>query len=237
MEQKKTELSSIAKRMKRIIHFKDYSDRDLLSIVRAGTIKRYPVGSIIYHEGGESYGLGVLFKGEVHLYKLGPRGQENIISVVKPVIMFNEISAIDGGENPETAVAYKSCIIWSASHEVFKAGLDRFPELGLGLLSVLARRNRRLISKYADLSFRPVSERLAMLLLNLSEHGERKIIRKENSIQQMAALVATDPVVISRKLGEFKEAGIIECSRVTIIVHSPEKLADLAQLDMETVLT
>jgi CRP/FNR family transcriptional regulator len=235
MEQKKTELNPIAKRMKRIIHFKDYSDRDLLSIVRAGNIRRYPAGKIIYHEGGSSYGLGVLFKGEVHLYKLGPRGQENIISVIKPVIMFNEISAIDGYENPETAVAYKNCIIWNAPPEVFKAGLDRFPELGLGLLPVLARRNRRLISKYADLSFRPVSERVAILLLSLSEHGKKKIIRKENSIQHMAALVVTDPVVISRKLGEFKEAGVIECDRSTIIVQNPEKLAHFAKLDMETV--
>ena len=224
-----------AKRMKKIIQFKDYSEKDLLTIIRAGSIRRYTADKTIYYEGDESFGLGVLLKGEVHLYKLGPRGQENILAVIKPVIMFNEISAIDSGPNPETAVAFKSSIIWSTSSETFALGLDRFPALGIGLLPILARRNRKLISKYADLSFRPVSERVALLLLSLSEHGTKNIARKDNSIQQMAALVATDAVVISRKLGEFREAGLIESNRGTIIVKEPIKLAELAMMDLESI--
>ena len=229
------ELPPFVKRMKKIIHFKDYSEKDLLTIVKAGSIRRYPADKTIYYEGDESFGLGVLLKGEVHLYKLGPRGQENILAVIKPVIMFNEISAIDNGPNPETAVAFKNSIIWCTSPETFALGLDRFPELGIGLLPILARRNRRLISKYADLSFRPVSERVALLLLSLSEHGTKEIVRKDNSIQQMAALVVTDPVVISRKLGEFREAGLIESNRGTIFVTEPIKLAELAMLDLESI--
>jgi CRP-like cAMP-binding protein len=229
------ELPSFAKRMKRIIHFKDYSEKDLLTIIKAGAIRRYPTDKTIYYEGDESFGLGILLKGEVHLYKQGPRGQENILAVIKPVIMFNEISAIDNGPNPETAVAFKSSIVWRTSPETFALGLERFPELGIALLPILARRNRRLISKYADLSFRPVSERLALLLLSISEHGAKEIVRKDNSIQQMAALVVTDAVVISRKLGEFREAGLIESNRGTIIVKEPIKLAELAMLDLESI--
>ena len=232
-----SELTSFAERMKKIPFFRKYSDRDLLVIVRAGSIKRYPQDSIVYHEADESFGFGVLLSGEVHLYKLGPRGQENIISVIKPVIMFNEISAIDGGTNPETAFAFKNSIVWSAKPEIFQMGLDRFPELGIALLPILARRNRELISKYADLSFRPVGERFALLLLSLSDNGRKSIIRKDNSIQQMAALVVTDPVVISRKLGEFRDSGVIDTNRKEINVLRIDELASLAMEELETTVT
>lgn len=228
-------LPSLIKKMKKIIHFQNLSERDLLTILQAGKFKRYSPGSTIFYEGDHCFGLCVLLKGEVHLYKLGPEGQENIIAVINAVIMFNEVAVIDGGANPVTAVAHKNCLVWKTDYETFQSGLQKFPGLGIGLLPILARRNRKLIAKYADLSFRPVRERVAILLLELSSHGENIIARKEHSIQQMAAHTATVPVVISRTLGEFRDEGIIESNRTQIIIHRPEALASMALLDFYTM--
>jgi CRP-like cAMP-binding protein len=221
-------------RMKRIIHFQKLTERDLLTILQAGEFKKFSSESTIFHEGAPCFGLCVLLRGEVHLYKLGPEGQENIIAVITPVIMFNEVAAIDGQPNPVSAVAYKNSLIWKTDYESFQLGLQKFPGLGLGLLPILARRNRKLITKYADLSFRPVRERMAILLLDLSNYGQDSIDRKEHSIQQMAAHIATVPVVISRTLGEFREEGYVDCTRTSIIVNQPEELAHLALLDLES---
>ncbi len=230
-----TKLPSLIEKMKRIIHFQNLSERDLLTILKAGQIKRYSPGSTIFYEGDPCFGLCVLLKGEVHLYKFGPEGQENIIAVINAVIMFNEVAAIDGEPNPVSALAHKNCLIWKTDYETFQFGLEKFPSLGVGLLPILARRNRKLIAKYADLSFRPVRERVAILLLDISNYGENIIDRKENSIQQMAAHTATVPVVISRTLGELRDEGIIESNRDQIIIHHPEALARLALLDFENV--
>jgi CRP-like cAMP-binding protein len=226
---------ALIERMKRITHFRGIADKDLLQILRAGQLKRYSAGTTIFMEGDPCFGLCVLFRGEVHLYKLGPEGQENILSVIEPVIMFNEIAVIDGGPNPMTAVAFKNCVIWRADYETFQYGLERFPNLGLGLLPVLARRSRRLISKYANLSFLPVRERVAVLLLELSSHGQESINRREHTIQQMAAHIATVPVVISRTLSGFKEDGIIDCTRTKISVIEPAELAQIALLEMDSM--
>ncbi len=228
-----TRFPSLIERMKRIIHFQNLSERDLLTILQAGEFKRSKAGSTIFYESDPCFGLCVLLKGEVHLYKLGPEGQENIIAVIKAVIMFNEIAAIDGGANPVTAMAHKNCLVWRTDYDSFQFGLQKFPGLGLGLLPILARRNRKLIAKYADLSFRPVRERLAILLLEISKYGKRSIKRKDHTIQQMAAHTATVPVVISRTLGEFRDEGHIECSRDKVIVHHPDELAKLALLDLD----
>ena len=50
-------------------------------------------------------GMFVLLAGQVHLRKLGPQGQESILAVIEPVIMFNEVAVLDGGPNLTTAVA------------------------------------------------------------------------------------------------------------------------------------
>jgi CRP-like cAMP-binding protein len=228
-----TRFPALIERMQRIIHFQNLSERDLLTILQAGEFKRFKAGTTIFYESEPCFGLCVLLKGEVHLYKLGPEGQENIIAVIKAVIMFNEIAAIDGEANPVTAVAHKNCLIWKTDYDSFQFGLQKFPGLGLGLLPILARRNRKLIAKYADLSFRPVRERLAILLLELSKYGNRTIKRKEHTIQQMAAHAATVPVVISRTLGEFRDEGLIECSRDLITIYHPDELAVLALIDLE----
>jgi CRP/FNR family transcriptional regulator len=227
-----TKFPELMERMKRISHFQKLSEGDLLTILQAGRFRKYSPKSTIFHEGDPCFGLCVLLRGEVHLYKLGPEGQENIISVITPVIMFNEVASIDGQPNPVSAVAYKNSLIWHADYESFQFGLQKFPGLGLGLLPILARRNRKLIAKYADLSFRPVRERMAILLLELSDFGHTSIDRREHSIQQMAAHIATVPVVISRTLGEFKEEGIIDCTRKSIVVSHPDELADLALLSL-----
>jgi CRP/FNR family transcriptional regulator len=219
--------------MKRLKHFKQLSEGDILTIIRAGRIRVFPPGDTIFMEDDPCSGLYVLLTGQVHLYKIGLGGQENIISVIRPVIMFNEVSVLDGGPNLVSAVAYKRSTIWMTDLENFKYGLERFPELGLGLLPILARRNRRLVSRYADLSFRPVRERLAILLLELSEHGGLVINRKENTIQQLAARTATVPVVISRTLGELKDDGFIECTRSTIRVADPKGLAEMALIKLD----
>lgn len=226
-------ISRLASRMKRLSHFRRLSEGDILTIIRAGHFRTFRSGERIFMEDDPCMGLCVLLAGEVHLYKLGPGGQENIIAVIRPVIMFNEASVLDGGPNPVTAVAFKRSIIWIADRETFEYGLERFPQLGLGLLPILAKRNRELISRYADLSFRPVRERLAILLLELSEHGRQNINRRDNTIQQMAARVATVPVVLSRTLGELKDGGLIECTRGTIRVMNPLALAEMALIKLE----
>jgi hypothetical protein len=51
----------------------------------------------------------------------------------------------------------------------------------------------------------------------------------------MAALVVTDPVVISRKLSEFRDKGLIECTRGTIVILEPDELAQFAEIDRQSM--
>ncbi len=143
--------------------------------------------------------------------------------------MFNEVAVLDGGANLTTAVAAQDCTLWQIGCDSFQALLARYPMIGLGLLRVLATRNRFLVSQYEDLSFRTVQARAAKLLLELSLGGSQPIDRRKHPNHEMAARIATGPEAFSRALNAFKRNGCITSTRVAITVGCIADLAGLAE--------
>lgn len=223
-------IPNMIERLKAVRHFHDLSLAELHAVVTSGQIRRFQANTVIFPEGDPCAGMFVLLKGRVHLCKLGPQGQVHIISIIIPVIMFNEVAVLDGGTNPVTAIAVENCLVWQISHESFQALIERIPQVGLSLLRVLARRNREMITQYEDLSFRSVVARTAKLLLDLSDNGRRIINRRDCSIEEMASRVATVPEAISRSLNVIKTSGTIRVSRTEIAIILSGKLAELAQI-------
>jgi CRP/FNR family transcriptional regulator len=214
--------------LQRVEHFRHLPEADLRTIVASGRVRRFTTGEVICNEGEPCAGMFVLLRGRIHLRKVGPGGQESILAVIEPIIMFNEVPALDGGPNLATAVAVTESLAWQIGCENFQALLGRYPQIGLGLLKVLARRNRALVSQYEDLSFRSVQARAAKLLLDLSDSGQRPIDRRTYPNQQMAARIATVPEAFSRTLNTFRRHGFISATRVEITLHDPDALAHLA---------
>ena len=227
----KFDLESLVGRLGNVPHFKLLPRTALKEIVFAGQIMKFSEGTRIFSEGEPSSGLYVLFKGQVHLHKLGLHGEETIMACIKPVIMFNEVATIDGGPNPVSAIAAKFCITWHVGYERYQSLMDRYPELGTGLLRVMAARNRLLFARYEDLLSRPVLSRVARMLLDLSQMGEVTIDRSRYSNQQLAALAATVPEAISRSIGTLRDMEAITATRGEIIVCSVDCLAQLAQIE------
>lgn len=223
---------NLAKLLGRVWHFRKLKLLDLQRIVSAGKMRRFRAGDTIFEETAAGSGMFVLFSGKVHLCKLGPTGHEQIISVIDPVIMFNEITAIDGGPNAFTAVCVENCLTWNIKHDEFNDLVQRYPdpEIGLGLLRVLSARTRMLIGRCEDLSFRPVVARTAKLLLSLSNNGSIVINRRDHPIKDMSARIATVPEAISRSLKTLKQDEFIECTRAQITVLNVAALYDLALL-------
>jgi CRP/FNR family transcriptional regulator len=215
----------------RVEHFKRFSEADRAEIVNAGSVRAYPAGTIIFREAEPAAGMFVLFAGHVHLCKIGPQGQQSIVAEIEPVIMFNEVTVLDGGPNLTTAIAVQDSITWNVSVENFQALLKRYPIVGLGLLRVLATRTRNLLAQYEDLSFRSVLARTAKLLLDLSEHGTQTIDRKEYTNADMAARISTVPEALSRSLQVLRKNGDIVCTRNTIHVRQPQTLEKFAQIE------
>jgi CRP/FNR family transcriptional regulator len=225
--------SQLVSRLAKVRHFRALPLSAIHEIVTSGNVQSHPAGSIIYHEGWDCAGLFVLLRGCVHLSKTSFQGQETILSVMTPVIMFNEVSVLDGDTNPVTAIAFQKSVTWQINRDRFQQLMERYPIMGISLLNVLARRNRKLISMYEDLISRPVKVRTARLLLDLSSYGKVPIDRQLHSNQFLAAHVSTAPEAISRSIKILRETGLIDCTRTQIIVNCPDELAEFAQVEYE----
>jgi len=223
---------SLADLLKRVTHFKSLEVADRQAIIAMGEVLHFPAAATIFTEGAPCAGMFVLLKGQVQLRKFGPQGQEHILAVINPVIMFNEVPVLDGGPNVATAVASQESVTWRIPCEAFHTLLRQYPHMGMGLLRVMATRNRFLISQYEDLSFRSVVARTAKLLLDLSDDGQNPIDRRANPNVELAARVATGPEPFSRALSDLRRSGYIQCNRRTIRVLYPAALAEMAAVEL-----
>ncbi len=225
---------NLAERLGNVSHFMKLPLADRLAITLAGKIRRYPPDTVIFSEQEPCAGMFVLFKGHVHISTLSRQGKKNIIADIVPVIMFNEIALLDGGPNPYTATTTQNCITWQISRAAYlkllqRYAQDKFTQVSLGLLDIMASRYRQLLDNYADLSFLNVPIRVAKLIYELSKNGQTSISRQENSLVEMAAHVASVPEAISRALNFLKCQGIIATTRTTITVLKPEELSRMAK--------
>ena len=225
------DLKQLADSLRSVRHFKHLPPADLLTIVASGKVRRFASSEVIFSEGDPCAGMYVLISGHVHLFKTGPQGQLNILGEIDPVIMFNEVAVLDGGPNPFSAAALQPCLIWQIEYDVFQNLLTRYPQVGMGLLRVLAKRQRQMLAQYEDLSFRSVLARVAKLLIELSAPGQQPIDRHAYSINVMAAHIASVPEAISRSLNVLTAEGAIQTSRTQIIILSLDKLAEVAQVE------
>jgi CRP-like cAMP-binding protein len=117
--------------------------------------------------------------------------------------------------------------------------MGHYPELGIGLLQVLAARNRLLFARYEDLLSLPVLGRVAKILLDLSVMGKKPIDRSVYTNQKIAALAATVPEAVSRSIKTLREMELLDSTRNKITIRSAEDLADIAQvgpMEFETEL-
>lgn len=211
-------------RLGRVPHFRGLPPSDLEAIIGRGRLRRVPAGSVLFEEGQPVSGLFVLLGGRVDLSKMGPAGKQVILTTIEPVIMFNEVAGLDRGPNPVTAIAAEPAQVWQVDADNLEAILLAYPRLGLGLLQVLARRNRILLSHVEDLSFRSVAGRAARLLLDLSRDGNQVIDRRRHPNAELAARIATVPEAVSRALQAFRKQGAISTSRATIHVVQAAEL-------------
>lgn len=224
-------IANLARRLSKVTHFKDLPPSAILEIVSSGEIHHYPKGRLLFCEGEPCSGLYVLFRGSIHLCKISRQGQQSIVGVINPVIMFNEVAVLDGGCNPVTTVVDQPCVVWRISGEKFHDLARRYPVIALSLLPVLAARNRKLLSVCEDVTFRTVMGRTARVLLNASNNGTSIIDRRRHSNQILAAQAATGPEPFCRAVGDLKQRGAIDCTRAVITILDPLSLAHIANGD------
>ncbi|MEL7561846.1 Crp/Fnr family transcriptional regulator [Dehalogenimonas sp. 4OHTPN] len=181
-------------------------------------------GEIVTLEGGADRNLYLVASGALKIYNTSSGGKEQIVRLVRPGDSFNDVAAFDGGIVPATVQSLTPALLYSISGPALLERACRLGGLAPNIARLLAGRVRDLSSLVADLSFRPVSGRLARILLDQMNLESAPFLTQKD----LASMAGTAREVVARALKGLEDEGIIMVDRHKIVIKDRVKLEDKA---------
>ncbi len=214
----------------RSIPYFEAATEDELAYIRENALQHtFTAGEIIFLEDDPARGLWIIEEGNVKIFKLNPDGGEHILHLRGPGTTFNDIGALDGGNNPANASALSpETRVWLVPSEVIAQIVTRNPQVALRVIRLLAVRIRSLVGQIEDLALYSVIVRLARFLLKQAE--DPSLSGPGVTRTAIAAHINTTPQTVSVALRELETAGAIEFDRHQIVIINEPALRSIAML-------
>ena len=201
---------------------------------REKSVHTYERGESIFYAGNPPVAVYCVYSGRVKLYKLGRRGEEQVIRLLGSGEMTGYRALLADEPYAATAEAIERTVICTISRSTLISLVRESPELALNLLAKMAQELRRseelMVSRTED----TVGVRTAQLLLWLcgnSRHVSAGPVQITVPLRraEMAQMIGTTPETLSRTLHQFALRGFLELSRVEISVLDLTGLRKIAR--------
>lgn len=218
---------SVKNHIRSIPYFQAVAEDELVYITENSLLRTYDAGEIIFMEGEPAQGLWIVERGTAKIFKLNPDGGEHILHLRGVGKTFNDIAALDGGNNPANASALSvETQVWHIPAAVIRQVLTRNPQVALNVIRLLAVRVRSLVGQIEDLALYSVIVRLARFLVKQAE--DPSLSGPGITRTAIAAHINTTPQTVSVVLRELESAGAITFDRHHIIIVNESVLRSIA---------
>ncbi|MBE0689433.1 MAG: Crp/Fnr family transcriptional regulator [Anaerolineae bacterium] len=195
-----------------------------------GAVRRiYPAGALIFAEDDPCAGLHILVDGMVRIYRVNAGGRLHTLSLLRPVVAFNEVAAIDGGLNPFNATAVTATEVMVISHTHLLDAMSSESVMLNNTIQALARLNREYIERLEDMTFRTIPSRLAKLFLHQAAYADQIAETPSQLTQEeIAAILGTTREVVGRAMRQLMNAGLLKKRGRGVFIADREGLQALA---------
>jgi CRP/FNR family transcriptional regulator len=205
---------------------------DLAALGGVMVQRTYPAGQIVLLEGAASSVLYVVQAGRLKLFKTSPKGREQVLRLLRPGDMFNEVAVFDEGPNPASAQAIEDCTLYLLRRRDLVRFVAERPGIALAITRTFARRLREALALVEDLAFRDVTSRLAKILLE-GHDGAAPRNGTSGSAPRLtqellAAMAGSRREVVGRALKALSQEGAVKLERGRIHVLDRQALERLA---------
>ncbi len=192
--------------------FSGLSQPDVEALQSALHVRKMAAGTRIFDEGDPVRGFYIVQKGAVKIFKVSPRGQEQVLAVNSPGQSFAEAAVFMGGGYPASTECLEDSELLFVEREAFVRRLHEDPELALRMMAGMALKLRRMVAMVEDLTLRDARGRLSRYLLGLLPENARPPVPLELPAQQMliARMLGITSETLSRTLRTLKEEGTLE---------------------------
>jgi CRP/FNR family transcriptional regulator, nitrogen oxide reductase regulator len=208
--------------------------RDLEVILSEAREISFDQGSYVFYQDDPVERVFVLKSGRVKLYQVSDDGQQVLMRVMTPGMMFAAISIVEGAVYPVSAEAAEASQVIYWSQETMLRLIERFPPLAINSLKILAGHVRDFQNRYRELATERVERRLARTVLRLASQTGRKteegvLIDIPLTRQDLAEMSGTTLFTVSRILSQWEGQGLVSTGRERLVVRFPHGLVSIAE--------
>jgi len=165
-----------------------------------------------------------ILSGRVRIFKLSPKGDQQVLHVYGPGDTFGEAAMWKGIRFPAHAEATEDSCIMSVDRSVLRKMIDENTDLAMGMLAGMSSKLHEFNRLIEQISLREVPARLAAVLLEMpTGPGTNTVVLKETK-RELAARIGTVAETLSRALAKLKTAGLIEVDGAEITILDPDGL-------------
>jgi CRP/FNR family transcriptional regulator, cyclic AMP receptor protein len=213
--------------------FATLTKQERAQIASAGARIDFVPDDFLFRQGETHSGIFVLREGIVRSFYIAPNGREITLANWTPG------NFVGGPDIFSEAPHMWSGIGVEAGHAIRLPGaavrrlMSDIPNFAIGLVQGLAYKGKCYFSLLQMLGTRSVVERLAHLLLNLTdlkgiEAGSGTIIAEMPSHEELAAMVGATRQWISMTIEKFRKRGLVEVSGRRFVILHREALRAIA---------
>lgn len=194
-------------------------------------MRTYPRGTVLFMERDEPRVVYCISSGRVKLSSSSPDGRGVIAALAGPGTFLGARAILLGTLQDLTAVIVEQAQLCVLTKEAFLDMLPRDVAIPLQLARQWGSELSEAYRKFSGTACRPLTERLAELLLALCQtHGEPTPagihLRTNLCQEELSELLGVSRRSLNRALAELRDLGLIQCRRRSILVRNGISLYD-----------
>ena len=205
------------------------SAEDYLEVRSRGRECDVKSGDSVFLQGDEHDGIFIIETGSVRTYYTGPSGREITLAYWTPGHFVGGPEVFGRGTHMWSGDAEQPSRILHLSGNELQRLIEKIPSLALGVIEGLVFKGKCYSALVHMLGTRSVVERLARLLLTLSELDGREteegvLIDRTFTHEELANLVGATRQWVTKTLDKFCSEGTLSISDRKILVLRPGEL-------------
>ncbi len=203
------------------------------AILTLGTVRRFPRGTMLMHEGSTSTDAHLLLHGCVKVLGDTGDGHTVMLAIRVPGDLVGELAALDGQPRSASVLAAVDTVTRVIDAATLAAFVAARPGVNRALQRSISTKLRQATRFRVDLRGVPSLIRLARVLYQLSigygmDHPDGLLIDVPLSQPEIAALIVASEASVQRALAQLRRSGVLSTGYRSIVIRDLDKLKVLA---------
>ena len=141
--------------------FSALGDAEIAQLLRQCLVRQRKAGGVLFLAGQEADRFFVVLSGQVKVFQVSARGDEQILHLYGAGNTFGEAAMWAGGKFPANAEALADTKLLVVPRQALRRAIEGNPDLAMGMLAGLSAKLREFNRLIEDLSLKEVPARLA----------------------------------------------------------------------------